>query len=171
MPNAKCQAAIASTLTFGCVFYYIELTVGQGVTSEDLRRAMPPENMFVKVLYFATITSTTIGFGDEAPVTIAGRFVGALYMLFSTAAFGYVCVVLCCVVFVCGMIVMHDVKFRNAMNAEFYLFISCCSFESTHLVCGQCVSVAAYICMLSLFVLLVFLVFAVCTSCGTVQQC
>merc|ERR1740138_1250481 len=60
------------------IFYAIELTVGQGETERAT---------FINLLYFATITSSTIGYGDESPATIAGRFFGSIYMLIGVVCF------------------------------------------------------------------------------------
>ena len=58
----KALAAMIVALVVGMIFYYIELVWGQGIDPTELaQHSEHPESMFVKVLYFATITSTTIG--------------------------------------------------------------------------------------------------------------
>ena len=67
-PDSSCVAitkaclALLVTLAVGMIFYYVELVVGQEVDPTALA-ADPddPQSIFVKILYFATITSTTIG--------------------------------------------------------------------------------------------------------------
>ena len=75
----KATISLTITLAVGMIFYYIELVVGQG----DTGRAT-----FINLLYFATITSTTVGYGDESPSTAPGRLIGSFYMLFAVVMFG-----------------------------------------------------------------------------------
>mgnify|MGYP000191304251 CR=1 FL=1 len=71
--------SLSLTLVIGMIFYYLEIAIGQND---------PDSATFINLLYFATITSTTVGYGDESPATIAGRLIGSFYMLFSVAMFG-----------------------------------------------------------------------------------
>jgi len=61
----------------GCLIYGVLI-----VTSD-----MHSEKTFVDCLYYSVITATTIGYGDEAPVTIAGRILGAIYLLIALPSF------------------------------------------------------------------------------------
>jgi potassium channel subfamily K len=45
---------------------------------------------FIECLYYAVITSTTIGYGDISPVTNTGKLFGALYLLVGVTAVGNV---------------------------------------------------------------------------------
>jgi len=58
----KAIIALSLTLAIGMLFYYVELVVGQGIDPENLSSDGVSESMFIKLLYYATITSTTIGF-------------------------------------------------------------------------------------------------------------
>ena len=52
----------------------------EGATLTDLGRA----------LWWSLVTVTTVGYGDIAPVTVTGRVVAAIYMLFGIALIGIV---------------------------------------------------------------------------------
>lgn len=75
----RASVSLGVALVVGMIFYYIELAAGQNNSQHAT---------FINLLYYATITSTTIGYGDEAPVTIAGRVFGTFYMLFAVVSFG-----------------------------------------------------------------------------------
>ena len=70
---APCFGTLAIVLVVGQVF----IACDQSVT-------------FVESLYFAVITSTTIGYGDISPGTQAGKLFGSLYALFGVTAVGNV---------------------------------------------------------------------------------
>ncbi|MDC3321746.1 potassium channel family protein [bacterium] len=58
---------LLAIIMLGTLFYYVE--------SED--------KSLIDCLYFATISGTTVGYGDESPSSISGRLVGSLYLLIS----------------------------------------------------------------------------------------
>merc|ERR1711924_459938 len=66
----------------GCLWYFLyNLEKGESKT-------------FIDCLYFSIITTTTIGYGDEAPTNSGGRILGAIYLLISLPAFAHLSYVL-----------------------------------------------------------------------------
>ena len=59
---------LLAIILLGTLFYYVE--------SEE-------DKSFIDCLYFATISGTTVGYGDESPSSISGRLLGSLYLLIS----------------------------------------------------------------------------------------
>ena len=50
-----------------------------------LRRIIPTSSTFFDALYWATVTLTTVGYGDMIPVTDLGRCISMLSSLFGVA--------------------------------------------------------------------------------------
>lgn len=63
-------------VTAGTLFFLVEV------------EANPQVNDFIDAVWWATVTVTTVGYGDIYPVTTAGRIVGMVLMFFGVALIG-----------------------------------------------------------------------------------
>jgi len=83
----------ASFINFVAVFFFFVLAMGhlfwffERHANEDHFREFYAEGV-MDGLWFAMVTVTTVGYGDKVPITGAGRFIGAFWMLFGLICFG-----------------------------------------------------------------------------------
>lgn len=63
-------------LLFASALYYLEHDVN------------PKMATFIDALWWSLATTSTVGYGDVVPVTIAGKLIGMLLMLIGVAIFG-----------------------------------------------------------------------------------
>lgn len=61
---------------FSSLFYWIEKDVNPNI------------NHYIDSLWWAFSTTTTVGYGDVVPITIAGKFIGIFLMLIGVGFFG-----------------------------------------------------------------------------------
>jgi voltage-gated potassium channel len=71
-------ATIAATIVILCA----------SVLIMDLERENPELNTFGEALWWAIVTSTTVGYGDRVPLTPAGQFVAVILMILGIGLFG-----------------------------------------------------------------------------------
>ncbi len=84
--------AIGSRLTGPIAVFLVTVTLsGMALTTAGLywteRDVNPRITNAFDALYLAVTTMTSVGYGDVAPITTAGRVVAMLAMLFGTAIF------------------------------------------------------------------------------------
>lgn len=63
-------------ITFASMLYYLEHDVNPKIAS------------FVDALWWSFATTSTVGYGDVVPVTVAGKLIGICLMLIGVAIFG-----------------------------------------------------------------------------------
>ncbi len=73
----KALGLLALNSAIGTIFMYIEKKYGQN----------DPNPSFLDCIYFATITATTVGLGDESPQSIGGRIFAGFYLIVSVNLF------------------------------------------------------------------------------------
>ncbi len=82
------EAAIDMTLLRTAALAATTVILIAAVVITDLERDNPALNSFDEALWWAIVTSTTVGYGDRVPITGGGQFVAVVLMILGIGLFG-----------------------------------------------------------------------------------
>lgn len=82
------REALGSTLLRSAAFTTVALILLAALVVSDIERENESLDTYPKAVWWAIVTTSTVGYGHAIPVTVGGRFVGVVLMVMGIGYFG-----------------------------------------------------------------------------------